>query len=103
MDENGREATHRLSTSGLWQGHSQQVLRESGSVSEGEEESAGANPVTHEGDLHTHYIAIQRNSRYYRSMRLPNRGKRKTLREQHATGEYCPKQHYASFFNEIRN
>ncbi|XP_039930309.1 ephexin-1 isoform X2 [Hirundo rustica] len=90
MDENGREATHRLSSGGLWQGHSQQVLRESGSLSEGEEESAGANPVTHEGDLHTRYIAIQRNSRYYRSMRLPNRGKRKTSREamhmQHATG-----------------
>ncbi|XP_064242201.1 ephexin-1 isoform X1 [Passer domesticus] len=90
MEEHGREATPRLSTGGLWQGHSQQVLRESGSVSEGEEESAGANPVTHEGDLHTQYIAIQRNSRYYRSMRLPNRGKRKTSREamhmQHATG-----------------
>lgn len=92
MDEHGREATHRLSTGGLWQGHSQQVLRESGSVSEGEEESAGANPVTQEGDLHTQYIAIQRNSRYYRSMRRPNKGKKKTSREathmQHATGEY---------------
>lgn len=92
MEEHGREATHRLSTGGLWQGRSQHVLRESGSVSEGEEESAGAHPVTHEGDLHTQYIAIQRNSRYYRSMRLPNRGKRKTSREamhmQHATGEY---------------
>lgn len=92
MDEHGREATHRLSTGGLQQGRSQHVLRESVSVSEGEEESAGANPVTHEGDLHTHYIAIQRNSKYYRSMRLPNRGKRKTSREAmhmgHDTGEY---------------
>ncbi|XP_059711183.1 ephexin-1 isoform X1 [Haemorhous mexicanus] len=90
MEEHGREATHRLSTGGLWQGHSQHILRESGSVSEGEEESAGANPVMHEGDLNTQYIAIQRNSRYYRSMRMPNRGKRKTSREamhmQHATG-----------------
>ncbi|XP_030083117.2 ephexin-1 isoform X2 [Serinus canaria] len=90
MEEHGREATHRLSTGGLWQGHSQHILRESGSVSEGEEESAGANPVMHEGDLKTQYIAIQRNSRYYRSMRMPNRGKRKTSREamhmQHATG-----------------
>ncbi|XP_074447033.1 ephexin-1 isoform X1 [Larus michahellis] len=77
----GREAAGRLSASGLQQGLSQQVLRESGSVSEGEEESEDANLVTHEGDSHTHYIAIQRNSRYYRSMRLPSRGKRKTSRE----------------------
>ncbi|XP_054062085.1 ephexin-1 isoform X1 [Rissa tridactyla] len=77
----GREAAGRLSASGLQQGLSQQVLRESGSVSEGEEESEDANSVTHEGDSHTHYIAIQRNSRYYRSMRLPSRGKRKTSRE----------------------
>ncbi|KAM6064452.1 ephexin-1 isoform 1-T1 [Theristicus caerulescens] len=90
MDGHGREAARRLSTGGLRQGLSQQVLRESGSVSDGEEESEGANPVTHEGDSHTHYIAIQRNSRYYRSMRLPRRGKRKTSREAmhmgHATG-----------------
>lgn len=88
----GREAAGRLSASGLQQGLSQQVLRESGSVSEGEEESEDANLVTHEGDSHTHYIAIQRNSRYYRSMRLPSRGKRKTSREAmhmgRATGEY---------------
>ncbi|XP_063194077.1 ephexin-1 isoform X1 [Chroicocephalus ridibundus] len=77
----GRGAAGRLSASGLQQGLSQQVLRESGSVSEGEEESEDANSVTHEGDSHTHYIAIQRNSRYYRSMRLPSRGKRKTSRE----------------------
>ncbi|KAM9274858.1 ephexin-1 isoform 2-T2 [Cariama cristata] len=77
MDGNGREANHRLSIGGL----SQQVLRASGSVSEGEEESEGANSATHDRDLHAHYIAIQRNSRYYRSMRLPSRGKRKTSRE----------------------
>ncbi|XP_009637788.2 ephexin-1 [Egretta garzetta] len=81
MDGHGREAAHRLRAGGLWQGLSQQVLRESGSVSEGEEESEGANLVAHERDAHTHYIAIQRNSRYYRSMRLPSREKRKTSRE----------------------
>ena len=89
MDGHGREAAHRLSTVGLL---SQQVLRESGSVSEGEEEPEGANMVTHERDSHTHYIAIQRNSRYYQSMRLPRREKRKTSREAmhmgRATGEY---------------
>ncbi|OPJ79268.1 ephexin-1 isoform A [Patagioenas fasciata monilis] len=58
-----------------------QVLRESSSVSEGEEESEGVNLVAHETDSHTHYIAIQRNSKYYRSMRLPSRGKRKPSRE----------------------
>ncbi|XP_054242153.1 ephexin-1 [Indicator indicator] len=87
MDGHGREDACRLSADGL---HSQQVLRESGSVSEGEEESEGANPETHGMDSHAQYIAIQRNSRYYRSMRLPNRGKRKTSREAthvgHATG-----------------
>ncbi|XP_071422131.1 ephexin-1 isoform X2 [Pithys albifrons albifrons] len=35
MDEHGRGAAHRLSAGGLWQGLSQRVLRESGSVSEG--------------------------------------------------------------------
>ena len=89
MDGHGREAARRLSAGGLL---SQQVLRESGSVSEGEEESEGANVVTHESDSHTHYIAIQRNSRYYQSMRLPRREKRKTSREAmhmgRATGEY---------------
>lgn len=107
MDGHGREAAGRLSAGGLQQDLSQQVLRESGSVSEGEEESEGANLVTHERDSHTHYIAIQRNSRYYRSMRLPSREKRKTSRETmhmgRATGEYSPKQHYASFSSEIRN
>lgn len=92
MDGHGREAARRLSAGQLRQGLSRQVLRESGSVSEGEEESEGANPVAHERDLHTHYIAIQRNSRYYRSMRLPSREKKKTLREAmhmgHATGKY---------------
>ncbi|KAM9279561.1 ephexin-1 [Morus bassanus] len=81
MDGHGREAARRVSAGGLQQGLSQRVLRESGSVSEGEEESEDANPVTQEKDSHTHYIAIQRNSRYYRSMRLPNREKRKTSRE----------------------
>ncbi|KAM6326247.1 ephexin-1 [Podargus strigoides] len=81
MDGHGSEAVGRLSTSGLRQGISQQVLRESGSVSEGEEESEGADLVTHEMDSRTQYIAIQRNSRYYRSMRLPSRGKKKTSRE----------------------
>ncbi|XP_062462598.1 ephexin-1 isoform X1 [Pezoporus occidentalis] len=87
MDGHGREASHRLSFGGLWEDLSQQVLRESDSVSEGEEDSEDANPMTHERN--THYIAIQRNSRYYRSMRLPSREKR-TLREAvhtgHATG-----------------
>ncbi|XP_074767879.1 ephexin-1 isoform X1 [Athene noctua] len=90
MDGQGREAARQLSASGLRQGPSQQVLTESGSVSEGEEESEGDNPVAHERDSQTHYIPIQRNSRYYRSMRLPSRGKRKTSREAmhmgHATG-----------------
>ncbi|XP_068277086.1 ephexin-1 isoform X2 [Nyctibius grandis] len=81
MDGHGREATGRASAGGLRQGTSQQVPRESGSVSEGEDESEGANPDTHERDSHAHYIAIQRNSRYYRSMRLPRREKRKTSRE----------------------
>jgi len=102
MDGHRGEAAGRLSTGGLRQGLSQQVRRESGSVSEGEEESEAANPVTHERDSHTQYIAIQRNSRYYRSMRLPSREKRKTSREAmhigRATGEYSPKQHHASFF-----
>lgn len=92
MDGHGREAARRLSAGRLRQGLSRQVLRESGSVSEGEEESEGANPVAHKRDLHTHYIAIQRNSRYYRSMRLPSREKKKTSREAmhmgHATGKY---------------
>uniref|UniRef100_A0A8C4V2L1 Neuronal guanine nucleotide exchange factor n=1 Tax=Falco tinnunculus TaxID=100819 RepID=A0A8C4V2L1_FALTI len=90
MAGHGRKATSRLSAGGFRQGLSQQVLRESGSVSESEEESEGAKPVTHERDLHTHYIAIQRNSRYYRSMRLPSREKRKSSREAmhlgHVTG-----------------
>lgn len=92
MDGHRREAAYRLSAGGLWQDLSQQVLRESGSVSEGEEEAEDTNPVTDERDSHPHYIAIQRNSRYYRSMRLPSRGKRKSSREAmhvgHATGEY---------------
>ncbi|XP_065496406.1 ephexin-1 [Caloenas nicobarica] len=81
MDGLRREATGRLSTGGLQQDVSQQLLKESSSVSEGEEESEGANLVAHETDSHTHYIAIQRNSKYYRSMRLPSRGKRKPSRE----------------------
>ncbi|XP_053930645.1 ephexin-1 isoform X1 [Cuculus canorus] len=81
MDGHGREAAGRLSASGLQQGLSQQVLRESGSVSEGEEESESTDLETHERDSHTRYIAIQRNSKYYRSMRLPNREKRKLSRE----------------------
>ncbi|XP_064929237.1 ephexin-1 isoform X1 [Columba livia] len=81
MDGLRREAAGGLSTGGLQQDVSQQVLRESSSVSEGEEESEGANLVAHETDSHTHYIAIQRNSKYYRSMRLPSRGKRKPSRE----------------------
>lgn len=89
MNGHGREAAHRLSSGGLWEDLSQQVLRESGSVSEGEEGSEDANPMTHETNMH--YIAIQRNSRYYRSMRLPSREKRKASREAmhtgHATGE----------------
>lgn len=92
MDGLRREAASGLSTSGLQQDVSQQVLRESGSVSEGEEQSEGANLVVHEMDSHARYIAIQRNSKYYRSMRLPSRGKRKPSREaMHigcATGEY---------------
>lgn len=92
MDGLRREAAGGLSTGGLQQDVSQQVLRESSSVSEGEEESEGENLVAHETDSHTHYIAIQRNSKYYRSMRLPSRGKRKPSREamhtRCATGEY---------------
>ncbi|XP_025935851.1 ephexin-1 [Apteryx rowi] len=77
MDRHSGGAAGGLSAGGLWQGVPQQVLPEAGSVSEGEEES------------HTHYIAIQRNSRYYRSMRLRSREKRKTTREAnvgHAAG-----------------
>uniref|UniRef100_A0A8B9UT15 Neuronal guanine nucleotide exchange factor n=4 Tax=Anatidae TaxID=8830 RepID=A0A8B9UT15_9AVES len=81
MDGLGGEASSRLSAGGHQLAASQQVLTELASVSDGEEESEGANPATHEGNSHTHYIAIQRNSRYYRSMRLPNRSKRKTTRE----------------------
>ncbi|XP_062439066.1 ephexin-1 [Rhea pennata] len=69
MDRRSGVAAGGLSASGLWQGVPQQVLTEAGSISEGEEES------------HTRYIAIQRNSRYYRSMRLRSREKRKTMRE----------------------
>lgn len=82
MDGHGGEAA-----SGLQKGISRTF-----SVSEGEEESEGADSAAHERDSHTHYIAIQRNSKYYRSMRLPNRSKRKTAREAmhagHAAGEY---------------
>ncbi|XP_066858743.1 ephexin-1 isoform X1 [Anser cygnoides] len=81
MDGLGGEASSRLSAGGHQQAASQQVLTELRSVSDGEEESEGANPATQEGNSHTHYIAIQRNSRYYRSMRLPSRSKRKTTRE----------------------
>lgn len=81
MDGLGGEASSRLSAGGHQLAASQQVLTELGSVSDGEEESEGANPATQEGNSHTHYIAIQRNSRYYRSMRLPSRSKRKTTRE----------------------
>ncbi|XP_040423611.1 ephexin-1 isoform X3 [Cygnus olor] len=81
MDSLGGEASSRLSAGGHQQAASQQVLTELGSVSDGEEESEGANPATQEGNSHTRYIAIQRNSRYYRSMRLPSRSKRKTTRE----------------------
>lgn len=106
MDGLGGEASSRLSAGGHQQAASQQVLTELRSVSDGEEESEGANPATQEGNSHTHYIAIQRNSRYYRSMRLPSRSKRKATREAmhggHAAGEYHPKQHHASFCSEIR-
>lgn len=82
MDGHGGEAA-----GGLQQGISRSL-----SVSEGEEESEGADSETYERDSHTHYIAIQRNSKYYRSMRLPNRSKRKTAREAihagRAAGEY---------------
>eukprot|EP00076_Gallus_gallus_P013744 XP_015132345.1 ephexin-1 isoform X2 [Gallus gallus] len=71
MDGHGGEAAGEL----------QQGISRSLSVSEGEEESEGADSETYERDSHTHYIAIQRNSKYYRSMRLPNRSKRKTARE----------------------
>ncbi|KAM8805019.1 LOW QUALITY PROTEIN: ephexin-1 [Eudromia elegans] len=54
---------------GRWQDLPQHVLAEAGSVSDGEEEP------------HARYIAIQRNSRYYRSMRLRSREKRRTTRE----------------------
>lgn len=70
----------------------QQGISQTFSVSEVEEESEGADSATHERDSHTHYIAIQRNSKYYRSMRLPKRSKRKTAREAthagRAAGEY---------------
>lgn len=32
-------------------------------------------------DLQTHYIPIRRNSRYYRSIRLRNRGKGRSIKE----------------------
>uniref|UniRef100_A0A8C8S810 Neuronal guanine nucleotide exchange factor n=1 Tax=Pelusios castaneus TaxID=367368 RepID=A0A8C8S810_9SAUR len=59
-------------------GSSWQTVSQPGVILEEEE---GADHVTQDTESQTHYIAIRRNSKYYRSMRLRSRGKERNNRE----------------------
>uniref|UniRef100_A0A452GJR1 Uncharacterized protein n=1 Tax=Gopherus agassizii TaxID=38772 RepID=A0A452GJR1_9SAUR len=71
----------RKATSGVKKGSSQQTASQPGVNSEHEEKSEGADYVTQDSESQIHYIAIQRNSKYYRSMRLQTRQKERNNRE----------------------
>ncbi|XP_050821276.1 ephexin-1 isoform X2 [Gopherus flavomarginatus] len=71
----------RKATSGVKKGSSQQTASQPGMNSEHEEKSEGADHVTQDSESQIHYIAIQRNSKYYRSMRLQTRQKERNNRE----------------------
>ncbi|KAG6924355.1 hypothetical protein G0U57_017681 [Chelydra serpentina] len=71
----------RKATSDVKKGSSQQTASQLGVNSEDEEKSEGADHVTQDSESQTHYIAIQRNSKYYRSMRLQSRQKERNNRE----------------------
>ncbi|XP_019398423.1 PREDICTED: ephexin-1 isoform X1 [Crocodylus porosus] len=75
-----RKGHSRKVTSGLRNGTSQHTMLPSGSVSKSDEQSESLNHAT-QMEQQKHYVAIQRNSRYYRSMRLPSREKRRNTRE----------------------
>lgn len=81
----------RKATSGVKKGSSQQTASQLGVNSE-DEKAEGADHVTQDSESQTHYIAIQRNSKYYQSMRLRSRQKERNNREgmnaRHAVGEY---------------
>ncbi|KAH1165742.1 ephexin-1 isoform X1 [Mauremys mutica] len=71
----------RKATSGVKKGSSQQTASQPGMNSEDEEKSEGADHVTQDSESQIHYIPIQRNSKYYRSMRLRTRQKERNNRE----------------------
>ncbi|XP_074860612.1 ephexin-1 isoform X2 [Carettochelys insculpta] len=72
----------RKATSGVRKGRSQETASQTAVISEDEEEkSEGADDVTHDSASPTHYIAIRRNSKYYRSMRQKGRWKECNNRE----------------------
>ncbi|XP_006016046.2 ephexin-1 [Alligator sinensis] len=75
-----RKGHSRKVTSGLRKGTSQHTMSPSGLVSKGDEKSESPNHAT-QMEQPKYYVAIQRNSRYYRSMRLPSREKRRNTRE----------------------
>ncbi|XP_032657521.1 ephexin-1 isoform X1 [Chelonoidis abingdonii] len=70
----------RKATRGVKKGSSQQTASQPGMNSE-HEKSEGADPVIQDSESQIHYIAIQRNSKYYRSMRLQTRQKERNNRE----------------------
>ncbi|XP_023967235.3 ephexin-1 isoform X1 [Chrysemys picta bellii] len=71
----------RKATSGVKKGSFQLPASQPGVNSEDEEKSEGADHVTQDSESQTHYIAIQRNSKYYQSMRLRTRQKERNNRE----------------------
>ncbi|XP_067394911.1 ephexin-1 [Emydura macquarii macquarii] len=75
LEEVGRHCMK--ATSGVRKGNSQQTASQPGVISEEE----GADHVTQDRESQTHYIAIRRNSKYYRSMRLRSREKERNNRE----------------------
>ncbi|CAM2119697.1 unnamed protein product [Caretta caretta] len=71
----------RKAASGVKKGSSQQTASQPGVNSEDEEKAESADHVTQDSESQTHYIAIQRNSKYYQSMRLRSRQKERNNRE----------------------
>ncbi|XP_075793503.1 ephexin-1 isoform X1 [Pelodiscus sinensis] len=75
----------RKATNGVRKGSSRQTALQAAVIFEDEEKSEGADHVTQDGASQTHYIAIQRNSKYYRSMRQWGRQKGWSSREEMST------------------
>lgn len=75
----------RKATNGVRKGSSRQTALQAAVIFEDEEKSEGADHVTQDGASQTHYIAIQRNSKYYRSMRQRGRQKGWSSREEMST------------------